>query len=199
MEILMIRHFQTNGNKEKRYIGRTDEPLCCSRATGQLAEERKKSCRDVERVTASPMRRCIETAALLFPGERPLLCDKLRECDFGTFEGKNYEELKETPAYRKWLESGGTMAFPGGESRLEFEGRCMEGFLQTVDSWMKEGVQKAALVVHGGTIMAILSGLDSQGRTFYHWQPENGGGYRIFLEEEAWKQGQRMCREIEKL
>ena len=75
----------------------------------------------------------------------------------------------------------------------------MEGFLKTVDAWIKEGVQKAALVVHGGTIMAVLSQLDSEGREFYDWQPENGGGYRIFLNEQEWKQGNRMCRRIEKL
>ncbi|HCR82090.1 histidine phosphatase family protein [Muricomes intestini] len=199
MEILMIRHFQTKGNLDKRYIGKTDETLAETDHTKQLVQKRKKSCKNVERVSSSPMQRCLQTAALLFPGETPVLCDKLRECDFGAFEGKNYKELRDTTAYLEWMESGGAMAFPGGESRMEFEERCMEGFLKTVDAWIKEGVQKAALVVHGGTIMAVLSQLDSEGREFYDWQPENGGGYRIFLNEQEWKQGNRMCRRIEKL
>lgn len=34
-----------------------------------------------------------------------------RECDFGIFEGKNYEELKENRDYQRWLDSGGVLPF----------------------------------------------------------------------------------------
>ncbi len=67
MEIIMIRHFQTPGNVEKRYIGRTDEPLADLKGREQLIRERQDSCRDVEQVIISPMKRCIQTAACIFP------------------------------------------------------------------------------------------------------------------------------------
>ena len=39
MRIYLIRHSMTKGNKEKRYIGTTDESLCLEGI--QLLEERK--------------------------------------------------------------------------------------------------------------------------------------------------------------
>ncbi|MGC4019878.1 MAG: histidine phosphatase family protein [Muricomes sp.] len=199
MEIVMIRHFQTQGNLGKKYIGRTDEPLSEGIDFEHLILKRQKECENVDRVAVSPMKRCIQTAALLFPGKTPLLCDKMRECDFGIFEGKSYEELKDIPDYQEWLDSGGFRSFPEGEGFEGFQARCVEGFSEIVNSWIEEGVKNAAMVVHGGTIMAVLSWFDSQGREFYHWQPENGGGYRILLDEARWKQGLRECWEIQKL
>ena len=199
MEIVMIRHFQTQGNLEKKYIGRTDEPLAETADLMHLVEKRKKDCRNVDRVVVSPMRRCVQTAELLFPGKSSVLCNKMRECNFGTFEGRNFEELKHMPDYKGWLDSGGTLPFPEGESPREFQARCVEGFSEAVNLWIEQGTKKAALVVHGGTIMAVLSWLDVQGREFYYWQTENGRGYRITLDEQAWQQGQKQCREIQKL
>ena len=85
MEIIMIRHFQTPGNIEKRYIGRTDEPLADLKGREQLIRERQDFCRDAEQVIISPMKRCIQTAACIFPDKTPVLCEKMRECDFGLF------------------------------------------------------------------------------------------------------------------
>lgn len=199
MEIVMIRHFRTPGNGEKRYIGRTDEPLAEIPGLELIIRERQHSCQDVEQVIASPMKRCIQTAAHIFPGKTPVLCEKLKECDFGLFEGKNYDELKADPAYLKWLDSRGTLPFPEGEDHELFKKRCVEGFCENVDRLLTENVKKAAMVVHGGTIMAVLSSIDEQNREFYHWQPENGGGYRVILDEEAWRRGSRVSGEIEKL
>lgn len=199
MEIILIRHFKTPGNLQNKYIGRTDESLAKRPGLEKLVEKLKESCPDVTCVAASPMQRCVQTAALLFPGREPLLLDKLRECDFGMFEGKTYEELKNLPVYRRWIKSQGTLPVPGGESPWGFRARCMEGFREYVQKILGQGDRKAAMVVHGGTIMAVLEGIDSQKRGFYSWQAHNGGGYRVFLEEEDWRQGKHMAREIEKL
>ncbi len=199
MEIVMIRHFQTSGNLEKKYIGRTDEDLVVTSRLIDLIKRGQKSCKNVEQVAASPLKRCIQTAGLLFPDQQPVLCNHLRECDFGIFEGKTYEQLKHLDVYREWLDSGGMKCIPEGESRVVFQSRCLKGFLEIVELWMKQGVKKAAMVVHGGTIMAVLSQLDVKEREFYTWQAENGSGYRIFLNEQEWKQGSNKCREILKL
>lgn len=199
MEIIMIRHFQTPGNVKKRYIGRTDEPLAEIPQMELVIRERQHSCQGVERVIASPMKRCIQTAAYIFPDKPPVLCEKMKECDFGLFEGKTYDELKRDPAYLRWLDSRGTLPFPEGEDHELFKKRCVEGFCESVDRLLLDHVKKAAMVVHGGTIMAVLSCIDSQDREFYHWQTENGGGYRVILDEEAWRRGSRISGEIEKL
>ena len=48
-----------------------------------------------------------------------------------------------------------------------------------IDRLLEDGADNAAFVVHGGTIMAVLSELAEDKHEFYHWQVENGGGLRI--------------------
>ena len=121
MRLILIRHGQTRGNLERRYIGcRTDEPLC----EAGVAALRTRTYPPAARVFASPMRRCLETAALIYPGVEPELVEDFRECDFGAFEGMNYAELNGRADYQAWIDSGGELPFPGGESRAAFAARC---------------------------------------------------------------------------
>ena len=199
MQIYLIRHLKTQGNLERRYIGRTDESLVQTPEQDARIREMKGTLTDVEKVVASPMKRCLETAELLYTGIPLVTCENLRECDFGLFENKNYEELKSVPEYQIWLDSEGTLPFPGGEAHEEFCQRCTEGFEQMLEQCMDDCCRSAAFVVHGGTIMAILERFSGGGESFYHWQVENGGGYRMTVDEEEWKSGRKRLREIEKL
>ena len=52
------------------------------------------------------------------------------EIDFGEFEGKNYEELKGNDAYQKWIDSGGALPFPNGESRDDYVKRVRKGVMR---------------------------------------------------------------------
>ena len=108
----MFRHFATAGNLEKRYIGTTDEPILPVSSVSGVPE--------VEIVLASPLLRCRETAGLLYPRLDPVLIEGFRECDFGAFEGKNYRELTGDQDYQAWIDSGGILPFPGGESMASF-------------------------------------------------------------------------------
>ncbi len=47
------------------------------------------------------------------------ICDKLKECDFGDFENKSYEDLKNN-RLSKWLDSNG-VPFPNGETHEDFK------------------------------------------------------------------------------
>ncbi len=169
MKLIFIRHGRTAGNLEGRYIGRTDEPLC----SAGRAELERKSYPAADTVVTSPLLRCTETARLIYPDREPIICDGLRECDFGEFEGRSYDELNGTPAYQSWIDSGGEMAFPGGESKRGFCERCaaaFEALLPTLSG-------ATALVAHGGTIMAILERYAVPKKEFYEYHVENGGGY----------------------
>lgn len=104
MRILLLRHGETAGNLEKRYVGRTNEGLteAAIQALRQTSEKRKQLLYGllgpVAAVYASPMRRCLETAALVFPekdfsGVPVRLVPGLSECDFGRFEYKITESF----------------------------------------------------------------------------------------------------------
>ena len=128
MKINLIRHGQTAGNLESRYIGTTDEPLCS--AGMEALRRRRYPAHGV--LICSPMKRCIQTAQAIYPGVKPTIMHELRECDFGAFEGKNYLELNGDPDYQRWIDSGGNLPFPGGESPEDFRARCCAGFARAV-------------------------------------------------------------------
>lgn len=181
-EILLIRHGKTVGNLEGRYIGsQTDEPLC---ETG-IRELMDTHYEPVDLLYVSPMKRCLETAELLWPGMEKLPVEELKECNFGAFENHNYQELTGDPAYQAWIDSGGTLPFPNGESMEQFKQRCCKGFQRIVQSIEKRKAQspdgkiRVGIVAHGGTIMAILEQYGVPKKTYFDYQVKNGCGYRL--------------------
>lgn len=163
----------TEGNKRRAYIGaRTDEQLC---AEG-IALLKARSYPKADILFSSPMKRCIMTAEYIYPGLQPIVCAGLREMDFGAFEGKTYEELKDNPAYMGWLKSGGEDACPGGESKKTFSLRSKNAFRECVElaRQRKGDGAAAAFTVHGGTIMAIMEEYGTPKGEYYRWQIKNG-------------------------
>lgn len=171
MKILFIRHGLTKGNLEKRYIGTTDEPLCDD-GIAALKMQKYPQC---EVLICSPMKRCVQTAELIYPLQDYVLEAELRECSFGDFEGKNYTELSENADYQRWIDSGGELSFPNGESSQDFRKRCISAFESMVSRYKKVG--SAAFIVHGGTIMSILEKYAVPHRDYFDWHCENGHGY----------------------
>lgn len=171
MKIIFIRHGKTVGNLDKQYIGRTDEPLC-KEGISELAEHNYP---DVELVISSPLKRCIQTADIIYPQFEYSVYDDLRECNFGDFEQKNYFQLCSNPEYQKWLESGGNIPFPNGESKEDFSFRCCRAFEKAVlDNLEYDSI---AFVVHGGTIMSVLEKFAEPVCSYYDYQVRNGCGY----------------------
>lgn len=172
MQVIFIRHGATAGNAERRYIGATDQPLTES----GIAAIRGRSYPTADLVIASPLTRCLQTAAIIYPGKQPIIIHDLREMDFGKFENCNYRDLQHNPDYQKWLDSGGSIPFPEGEHPEEFRRRCREAFVKTMNE-IEGSVNSVAFVVHGGTIMAILSGLTEDPADYFSYMADNGGGY----------------------
>lgn len=157
---LLIRHGKTKGNLNKNYIGsKTDEPLC-DEGIKELTDGSLDlaGIQHYSKVYVSPMIRCRQTADILFPEVRQICIEDFKEIDFGEFENKNFLELSGNEAYQKWIDSNGTMPFPGGESRENFIQRNVKAFREIL---INETVTEGALpfVIHGGSIMAIMSEL----------------------------------------
>ena len=176
MELILMRHAATAGNLLRRYIGTTDEPLspegraAAGAAAGKLPR--------VGLCFVSPLLRCRETAKICFPEAVQIVLPDLRETDFGLFENKSYEDLKDVPEYVRWLESNGTLPFPGGESREAADARA----LRALDFVLDYKKSPAAVVAHGGTIMAIMAARGEPRRDYYDWQLPNCGSLRVSVE-----------------
>ncbi len=192
MKIYLIRHGTTEGNLEKRYVGSTDEPLT---REGVAELKKNRRCYPVpELVITSPLLRCVETASLLFPGAETERCEGLRECDFGKFEYKNYQELTGDPEYQAWIDSGGTLAFPGGESQKSFGDRSCRAFLESLKRMAEQNRQSVAYVVHGGTIMAVMERFCQEKRSYFEWQVKNGQGFAVTVDAERMICGTRLLK-----
>lgn len=191
----LIRHGSTSGNLNRQYLGITNEELC-DEGIRQL-KERKTDWENplVSRVYTSPMKRCVQTAHFLYPEIEVQTVDFFRETDFGDFEGKTYEELKNVSEYQAFLNSGGTIPFPNGESREQMIRRVQEGFCSVVGELSETGCFGAAIVAHGGTIMAILSQFAYPRQDFFSFQVENGAGYRTVFIPEIWEKKRRIIIE----
>lgn len=193
MYLFFIRHGATTGNILKKYIGATDEPLC-PEGIAALLQRRNAGVYEAAQAAAaggcaiwiSPMRRCLETAELIFTGRKFLTSDGLRECDFGSFEGKSWQELQGDDDYQAWIDSGGSMKFPGGEGPDAFRGRCRRAFCEIISDARKGSSQGAGetdmiFVVHGGTIMSLMSAFAVPHRDYFDWHVGNGGGFECSL------------------
>lgn len=183
MNVLIMRHGQTAGNLERRYIGRTDEPL-----SPEGARHVRETGIDptVRRVYVSPMRRALETAAIKFPNAEQIIVDDLREMDFGDFEGRSAADLEGSDAYRAWLEGDCQGPCPNGESGAGFIERTYRCFDALVRACIARGEKDLVIVAHGGTAMSILSRYATEKRPFYKWYVGNACYYRAVLDEASW-------------
>ena len=121
----------------------------------------------------SGMRRADETLHCLF-GDVPFRRDsRFREVDFGAFELKSYEQLKDDPAYQTWITGDNEANVPpGGESGIQMRKRVLEAYCEIS--------RDTVVITHGGVIASIMEHLFPQEqKSRYQWQPRNGHGYVI--------------------
>lgn len=187
--LYLIRHGITQGNLEGRYIGRTDLPLCDEGfyAISRYAHDRLYPA--VQKVYSSPMKRCLETADIIYPDRYVKQIENLSECDFGDFEGKTREELSELPEYAEWLKGGYDSAAPNGESFGDFTLRCLNGLEEIFQDLMHDQVTKAAVITHGGVIMNLLAGYGLPKGKPADFALNQGECFQINLSTYLWQRG----------
>lgn len=99
MKLYVIRHGQTNWNKEKRLQGKADVPLNENGRT--LAKIVGEKIKDIpfEFAVSSPLSRAMETARLALGGrDIPVYPDeRIGEMSFGDWEGLHYSDHTEIP------------------------------------------------------------------------------------------------------
>ena len=172
MKVYFIRHGMTEGNRLSRYIGSTDEPLSEEGLRQAAHAETGLKC---ERVFVSPLLRTAQTAAVLFPGAKQEVIDDFREMDFGAFESRSAADMENDPQYRSWVDGMCIGRCPGGESREEFCERVCGAFSRLMEALRRECAGKAVLVVHGGTVMAILERFAIPKKDYFAYRIPNCG------------------------
>ena len=190
--VYIIRNGETKEEVEGKYIGHTDVEL-----SGD-GRKQLESMRDelvyppVDAVISSPLKRCTETAAILYPDNKFITIDSLIECNFGEFEGKDAEELKDYPVFPHWLAGEKGVEPPFGESNEAFAKRVCEGFIKIIDGLIKTGTTRSAIVTHGGVIMALLTNFGLPQLPMHEWITPNGCGYTLRITPSLWMRGHKL-------
>ena len=167
--LYLIRHLPTAGNRARKYIGWTDEPI--DTADLDLEAYRKVQMPESGIVYGSDLLRAKESAKLLFPGSVYRADARLRECNFGVFEGKTYADLEMDKDYRAWLDNMLVHAPRGGESVADVERRVLDALLELPNG--------AVVVTHGGPIRIALSRFSQEPRDFWSWQVPHGSAWKF--------------------
>ncbi|NMA60489.1 MAG: alpha-ribazole phosphatase [Firmicutes bacterium] len=170
LRLYLVRHGETDWNREKRYLGHTDLPL---NQNGEWeVSHLRENLREVlfERCYTSDLRRARQTATTILGGRDVQLIEELalRELDFGEWEGLTYDEIcqRYPQEAQKWVESGGRSSPFDGEDLGDLEVRVASW----LNSLLAENIKGNILVVtHGGPVrilLCLLLGISSE----KHWQ-----------------------------
>ncbi len=156
-KFILIRHGETDWNKEERFRGRSDVGL---NATG-LEQARKIAARfkdaKIAGIYSSPLPRALETATPLAADHQLEIVQSadLLDIDFGGWEGLSREEAqtKNPELYDLWLKAPGRVKFPGGESVRQVRNRIENVLRQLIEEHLGETV---VLVSHRITCHVVL-------------------------------------------
>ena len=173
--LYLIRHGRTKANEQWLYCGSTDLPLSEAGAE-QLKSIRYQVPKDCVFMT-SGMKRTEQTLKILFGEVTHKVDTRFREVDFGIFEMRSYEELKNEADYQEWISGDNEKKVPpGGESGEQMLSRVLDGLAD-----LQKEENDVVLIAHGGVIAAMMTHLFPQEeKNRYEWQPKPGGGYMVY-------------------
>jgi broad specificity phosphatase PhoE len=119
MEVVLVRHGETEWSRDLLHTGRTDVPLT-ERGRGQaMALRAALAERRFAAVLTSPLQRAVETCRLAGLGDRAEPDEALLEWDYGDYEGVTTAEIRERrPAWKLWRDG-----CPGGETAADVGAR----------------------------------------------------------------------------
>ena len=118
--IYLFRHGMTKGNLNAQYIGHTDYPLTTDSISKLKSIKAKHHYPTVSAVFSSPLKRCIDSANIMFPQNNPLVISDLIEYNFGEFEECTAKDLENNEDFLNWIRGDIHARPPYGESNAEF-------------------------------------------------------------------------------
>jgi broad specificity phosphatase PhoE len=100
----------------------------------------------VDRIVSSPMLRALETAQTVAIGRPVEVDERLRELDYGQWEGLTYDEIEaRDPALRaRWDHDPGSTHSPGGESGADVAARALSFLVDLLEAELASRAAHAA-------------------------------------------------------
>jgi broad specificity phosphatase PhoE len=148
MEVVLVRHGETEWSRDHRHTGRTDVPLT---AEGRRQAERLRDALaewSFTRVLSSPLSRALDTCRLAGYGDRAEQSDELLEWDYGEYEGETTDRIRESrPGWNLWRDG-----CPGGETVADVSAR-----VDPIVSELKDSEGDVAVFAHGHVLRVLAA------------------------------------------
>lgn len=155
MELVLVRHGETEYNRADIFRGRVDLPL------NERGEEQAKaaagylSTQDFEVFYSSPLQRSVRTAEVIAEshGGEVLPLEYFIDVDYGQWSGKNIDEIRDSwpREFAIWADDPERAVFPGGEAVREVRERLYEGL-----EWLAREHEGTVLLVGHKLINRIM-------------------------------------------
>ncbi|MCD7873020.1 MAG: histidine phosphatase family protein [Clostridiales bacterium] len=190
--VYLFRHGITKGNINAQYIGHSDYPLTTDSISALKSIKAKYHYPEVKAVFSSPLKRCVDSANIMFPKNNPIIINDLIEYNFGEFEECTAKDLENNEDFKNWLRGDMNARPPFGESNAEFIYRICDSFEKIIEGLIKTGTDTAAIVGHAGVLMTILSCYGIPQAPMAHWQMEAGYGFKLRITPSLWMQANKL-------
>lgn len=187
--ISILRHGNTDANDNGVYIGTTDYPLSEKGIEELQSKYDLYEYPKVQRVYSSPLLRAVQSAEILFPEREIMICDDLREMDFGVFEGLSVDDLIDLDSYKNWLKGGLDNPPPNGESLRDMVARSYNALDLIIMDMMKQGYTHTGIVTHSGILMNMMSCFGLPKMKPLEFACGVGEGYEIMVTAMMWQNG----------
>lgn len=155
--IYLLRHAQTEWNRDKKIQGRMDSPLTELGQKQAFGWGERLATYNIDIILSSPQQRVVETVTFINQTlQKPLVYkDGFREQDWGLWEGLQVTEINQDfpNELKKRTEKGWDFTAPEGETRFSVWQRAhqeLESFVKSTDH------KNILLVCHQGVIKALL-------------------------------------------
>ena len=154
--IVMVRHGETDWNRDNRFQGHADPPLNETGRAQARALALELSGQNFDAAYTSPLERAAETASILADALdlEPIPDASLKEVDVGSWSGLTRTEVEERfpSGFARWLEYG--HGWDDGETYDELGERVVSGLVRI--GQLHDGAAVLA-VTHGGPIRSALA------------------------------------------
>ena len=163
--LLLIRHGETEWNRQGWYQGQSDPPLSSQGQAQALTLARHLENSKATALISSPLGRAQETAKAIANALAltPTIDSRLAEISFGDWEGLPQTEIKRRwpMLLRRWKQAPDTVIFPNGESLPALHQRVQQ-FLESIASQTQWLPGPVLAVTHNAVIrVALLEAMDA--------------------------------------
>ncbi len=156
-ELIVIRHGETDWNRQQRFQGQIDVPLNAqgqAQAAALAARRAADAALQADLFVSSDLQRARQTAAPLGTAwqREPQLLAGLREQAFGEWEGLDGPTIRERwpEFWPRWLEHRADESAPGGETPRQFHTRVLAAVQGLVEA--AGPGRRVVIVTHGGVL-----------------------------------------------